>query len=204
MMTQAGFKPMFVLTLRNPRAAARMILEMRLPTQALWMALTLVSVLTSLWFSGILQVADLPDSEMGDMARNSPGYSSPLFFAAMQWGRAVLSVFVLCWVGQVLGGQGQLRDVLAVVTWLQMVGVCVIVALTLVGVILPFITTLGMLAFFVWWIWAMVCFLDEAHGFGSPIKAFGVLMMSVLGVLIGLSIIMGVILSLYVGLTGGG
>ena len=199
-----AFRSLFVLTLKNPRTAARAVLKMSLPPQALWLSLSLVSVLTSLMFAGILQVAELPNSEMGDMARNSPGYSSPLVFALMQWGRAVLSVFVLFWVGQALGGQGRLADVLAVITWLQVVGLCVIVALTVVGLILPFVTTLGMLAFFVWWVWAVVCFLDEAHGFQSPIKAFGVLMMSVLGVLIGLSIIMGVILSLYVALTGAG
>ncbi|WP_135505589.1 Yip1 family protein [Roseovarius aestuariivivens] len=202
-MTPDAFKPLFVLTLKNPRAAARLVLQMDLPPQALWMALSLVSVLTSLMFAGILQIVELPNTEMGEMARNSPGYSSPLVFALMQWGRAVLSVFVLNWVGQSLGGKGRLKDVLAVITWLQIVGLCVIVALTVVGVILPFVTTLGMFAFFVWWIWAVVGFLDEAHELNSPIKAFGVLAMSVLGVLIGLSIIMGVILSLFVGLTGG-
>ncbi len=202
-MTYDGFKPLFVLTLKSPRAAARQILAMDLPPQALWLALSLVSVLTSLIFSGLLQMAELPEGDMGEMARGSPGYSSPLIFALMQWGRAVLSIFVLLWVGQTLGGQGRLVDVLAVITWLQVVGFCVILALSVAGLILPFVTTLGFFAFFVWWLWAVVGFLDEAHGFNSPIKAFGVLLMSVLGVLIGLSIFMGAVLSLFAGLTGG-
>ena len=202
-MTNEGFKPLVGLTIKNPRAAARRVLDMNLPPQALWLALSLVSVLTSLIFSGLLQVAELPDTEMGEMARNSPGYASPLIFALMQWARAVLSIFVLFWVGQTLGGQGRLVDVLAVITWLQVVGFCLILALSVAGLILPFVTTLGFFAFFAWWIWAVVGFLDEAHGFQSSIKAFGVLLMSVLGVLIGLSIFMGAVLSLFAGLTGG-
>ncbi len=202
-MTLDGFKPLFVLTLKDPRTAARLVMGMDLPPQALWLALSLVSVVTSLIFSGLLQFAELPESEMGDMARGSPGYSSPLIFAFMQWSRAVLSVFVLFWVGQALGGQGRLSDVLAVITWLQVVGFCVILVLSVAGIILPFVTTLGFFAFFVWWIWAVVGFLDEAHGFDSPIKALGVLLMSVLGVLIGLSIFLGAVFSLFAGLTGG-
>ena len=202
-MNAEMLKTLFALSLRNPREAAELIVGMKLPTQALWLALSLVSVLTSLVFSSLLHAAPMPQDEVGQMIMSSPGYDSPLIFALMQWGRAVLSVFVLYWVGKSMGGLGTLGDVLAVITWLQMVTFTLIAGLFAVGFIFPFVSTIGMLVVLGWWLWAVVSFLDVAHRFGSPFKAFGVLIVSILGVLLGITVIMGVILSLFAGITGG-
>ena len=202
-MNAETLKTLFGLSLRQPREAAERIVAMQLPTQTLWLALSLVSVLTSLVFSSLLHAAPMPQDEVSRMIMASPGYDSPLLFALMQWGRAVLSVFVLYWVGKSMGGLGHLGDVLAVITWLQVVTFTLIAGLFVLGFIFPFLSTLGMLAVLGWWIWAVVSFLDVAHQFGSPFKAFGVLIVSILGVLVGVTLIMGVIISLFAGLTGG-
>jgi len=77
-----------------------------------------------------------------------------------------------------------------------------VAALTLAGLVLPFLSSLGILLFFVWWIWAMSNALDVAHGFDNPLKAFGVMVVSIFGVLIGLSIFMGLIGGMAAGLSG--
>jgi len=64
------------------------------------------------------------------------------------------------------------------------------------------VSSIGLLVFFVWWIWAVSKMLDVAHGFDSPLKAFGVMVVSVFGVLLGLSVFMGVIGGLAAGLVG--
>ena len=201
-MNTAALKPLFLLTLRDPREAAGMIVAMRLPSQALWLALSLVSVLTSIIFSALLHAAPMPQDEIGQLLESSPGYNSPLIFAMLQWGRAVLSIFVLYWVGKAFGGLGELVDVLAVMTWLQVVTFVLVGVLFVLGVVLPMLSSLGMLVVFGWWLWAVVCFLDVAHRFESGVKAFFVLLFSIFGVLIGLSLFLGVIGGIVVGTSG--
>ena len=197
----SDLKPLFMLTVKAPREAAGRVLALDLPVQGLWLALSLVSVVTSLAFAALMQAVPVSDDELGEVMRASPAYSAPLILALLQWGRAILSVFVLYWVGRILGGTGQLRDVLAVVAWLQAVTFGLMVGAVLVGVILPFVSSILILALVVWWIWAMVSVLDVAHRFDSGLKATGVLILSLLGVTLGFSIFIGTISGLFMGVS---
>jgi hypothetical protein len=198
-MTAAGFKSLFTTTLTDPAEAGRQVIALGLPAQALWMALSLISVVSSLIFAGIMQAAPMPPDEMGAILRNSPAYSAPLVFALLQWGRAVVSVFVLYWVGRALGGQGRLGEVLAVLTWLQAVTFVLIAGLFVLGVVLPMLSTIMMLVMAVWWIWATISLLDVAHGFDSKIKAAGVLIVSILGITVGLWVFVGAVTAVFMG-----
>lgn len=195
-------KPLFIQTVQNPRQAAEQVLRIQLPIQAYWITLTLISVVSSLLLVSIVRAAPLPEGDLGQLLLQSPAYNAPLIFAIMQWGRVVLSVFMLFWTGRMLGGQGDLRDVLSVVTWLQTVSFLIIATIFVIGLVVPFLSSFAMLAFFLWWLWAIVCFLDAAHRFESPIKAVGVLVVSIVGTLIGLSLIMGIIGAVLGGLVG--
>jgi len=201
-MNVTALKPLLLTTIRDPRGGAAQVLAMKLPAQALWIALTLVSVVTSGVVAALVQAAPMPPGDLGRLLETSPVYSSPLIFAVMQWGRAVLSVFMLFWVGRALGGRGDVTDVLAVFTLLQLVSFVLVAGFTILGLIIPILASLGLLLFLVWWIWAFSNALDVAHGFDSPLKAFGVIVVSVFGVLIGLSVFMGVIGGVAGGITG--
>lgn len=197
----ADWKALFVLTLKAPRDGAQQVLSLNVPAQALWMALSLVSIVTSMIFAGLLQLAPMPQDEMGDLVRTMPAYDAPLIFALLQWARAVVTVFVLFWVGRVFGGTGQLGDVLAIVTWLQAVTFALMLGIVVLGALVPFVSSLLILVMVVWWVWAVVSSLDVAHGFESMVKAAAVLIVSVVGVTIGLSIFIGVVASVFVGTT---
>ena len=198
-MVLADWKALFILTLKAPRAGARQVLSLNIPAQALWMALSLVSVVTSVIFAGLLQLAPMPQDEMGDLLRTMPAYDAPLIFALLQLARAVVSVFVLYWVGTLFGGQGRLVDVLAVIAWLQAVTFALMLGIVVLGVVVPLVSSLLILAMAVWWIWAVVSALDVAHGFDSMVKSAAVLIVSVVGATIGLSIFVGVVASIFVG-----
>jgi hypothetical protein len=200
-MMVADWKALFVLTLKAPRDGAQKVLSLNVPAQALWMALSLVSIVTSMIFAGLLQLAPMPQDEMGDLVRTMPAYDAPLIFALLQWARAVVTVFVLFWVGRVFGGTGQLGDVLAIVTWLQAVTFALMLGIVVLGALVPFVSSLLILVMVVWWVWAVVSSLDVAHGFESMVKAAAVLIVSVVGATIGLSIFIGVVASVFVGTT---
>lgn len=201
-MTDTALRPLLLTTVRNPRDGAGRVLGMNLPPQALWIALSLISIVTSGVVAALVQAAPIPEGEIGVLITASPVYSSPLIFALMQWGRAVLSVFMLYWVGRGLGGRGGIPEVLAVVTLLQAVSFILVAGCVLLGLVIPFVSSLGLLVFIVWWMWAVSNMLDVAHGFDSPLKAFGVMVIAIFGVVVGLSIIMGVIGGLFAATTG--
>ncbi|QFT93048.1 Yip1 domain protein [Roseovarius sp. THAF9] len=201
-MNTTVLKPLFMTTIRNPRGAAEQVIALNWPPQALWIALTLISVVTSAVVAALVQAAPLPQGDLGTLLEASPVYSSPLIFAVMQWARAVFSIFMLFWIGRALGGRGTVPDVLAVVTLLQAVSFLMVAGFTIVGMFIPFLSSLGLLVFIVWWMWAVSNMLDVAHGFDSPLKAFGVMVIAIFGVLVGLSIIMGVIGGLFAATTG--
>jgi hypothetical protein len=200
-MTASAFLSLFLLTLRNPREAGELILDLRLPAQALWIGLSLVSVMTSLVFSGLMRVGPLPQDQFGEIMAGSPAYSAPLVFALMQWGRAVVTVFVFFWVGRMLGGRGPLENVLAVLTWLQAVTFVIMLGLLVAGLVLPFLTSLMILGAFAWWLWAVTALLKVAHGFEGIWRAIGVLILSLLGVTIGLSLFFGAVAGLFMGVS---
>jgi len=200
-MTASQLISLFAQTLRNPREAGHFILNLQLPVQALWIGLSLVSVMTSLVFSGLMRVGPLPQDQFGEIIAGSPAYSAPLVFALMQWGRSIATVFVFFWVGRIMGGRGPLEDVLAVLTWLQAVTFVIMVGLLVGGLVLPFLTSLMILAAFVWWVWAVTSLLDVAHGFESMVKSVGVLILSLLGVTIGLSLFFGAVMGLFMGVS---
>ena len=195
----SDLKALFFLTLKAPKEAARHLMALDFPAQALWMALSLVSIVTSMIFAGLLQMAPMPADEMGALIRGTPAYDAPLIFALLQLARAVVSVFVLYWVGTLFGGQGRLVDVLAVIAWLQAVTFALMLGIVVLGVVVPLVSSLLILAMAVWWIWAVVSALDVAHGFDSMVKSAAVLIVSVVGATIGLSIFVGVVASIFVG-----
>ncbi len=194
-----GFKPLFRLMLTRPKKAGALMIDLGVPSQALWMALTLISVSVSLLASGLLHMVPLPDVEMGLLVRNSLPYTSPLLFALANWGNAALSVFIFLWIGRIFGGTGQIHDILSVIVLLQGTAVIVLTGLVAVGFILPLISSILMLGVAFWAIWAMICLMDVAHGFQNIGKAIGTFFVAAIGVPMGLSLFTGAIAALTAG-----
>ncbi len=201
-MTFDGFKTLLKATLVDPREGGKGVIALNLPMQGLWMALMLMAVILSLLLSGLIQLAPLPDDEAGQILRMSPAYSSPIMFAVINWGQSVITVFVLYWISQMLGGQGELRDMLTVMIWLQVVSLVLAFALSVVTLLLPSIGAFFMLLAFFWGLWAMVGLVDAASGFDNLFKAFGVCLAALLVFTIGMTLFSGVIGGLAAGGVG--
>lgn len=187
------FKQLFRLTLTDPRGAGQQVIALQLPVQALWMALILTSVLLSLMVSAVFHATPLPQDEVGQLIQMSPAYQSPLLFAVINWGQAVISVFVLHWIGRALGGQGELADMLAVMIWLQIVSLTLAVGLFLASLLLPILGALAMLLALFWGLWATIALVDAANRFDNMAKAFGTCLLAVVAFSIGMTIFSAVI-----------
>lgn len=178
-------KQLAVQTVKDPRGAAEWVVAQNVERSVLWMALVLATALNALLF-GVSNFLFPTNMDMPLVGL----FSNPLLYAMAQGGGLVITVFVLTWVGGMMGGRGSLGDVLIVLTWLQFMRVAAQALVIGVGVILPALGGLLSLAILVLSIWILLNFINVAHGFGSLGKAFLVLFLSALGVSFGISILL--------------
>ncbi len=171
-----------IQTVTKPAEAARVILSRDWPREVLWTGLMLAMVLNTILFvlQGIL--FPLPDGMPG--ARMSATGYFALFFA-MQ----IVFIYAVFFAGRWMRGAASLGEVMALMIWIQYLQFVLHVGLLVVVMIAPGLG--GMLnivatvvAFFV-----MLHFINEAHGFGSLMKSFGVLLLATLAVAVGLTIL---------------
>lgn len=202
-MNSAVFAPIFRLSLHNPREAAKHVIAMGLPERALWLALSLVVVLTSLVMSGLLQAVPMPEDDLSQALMTSPGYSSPLLLTAIRLAQAFLSIYALFWVGGALGGEGTKQDVLGVMTLLQVVSFILLTGIMVISLIFPLLSFVAFVTFAGWLLWSVITYVDEAHEFDNMFKATGVVLVAYIGVIVGMSVLLGLLGGLFLGSTSG-
>lgn len=123
-----------------------------------------------------------------------PGlFFNPILYAVVLAGGMVISMHLLTWMGTMLGGRGSLAEVTVLLVWLQYLRLVAQAGLLLLTMIMP---PLGMMATIVvafYSLWLLLNFLDVAHRFGSLAKALVVLLMTAVGIVVGLSFLLALI-----------
>lgn len=168
------------LTLMNPRAAARTLMALHLPTSAGWIALFLMAVLSSaLGFSGFLIAPVDMDPAMQAL------FGSPLRTALLQCVALALTGVLAFWVGQRFGGKGSLAQALVLVAWAQLPPLLLQLAQIIALVLAPAAAPLIGLAGFALYAVILSLFIAELHGFRSgPLVFLGMLAVSLLVALV--------------------
>ncbi|SDN85908.1 Yip1 domain-containing protein [Lutimaribacter pacificus] len=189
-----GFADLARETVFDPPGAAERVLTFEIGRNALWMALLLATVLNALLFS-------LSNYVFPSQMPFSPIFENPMLYAIAQGGGLVIMIFVLTWIGNMMGGSGQLGDVLRVMVWLQFMRVLAQLAIVFVGITLPMLGGIVSILILVLSLWILVHFINAAHRFGSLGRAFVVLLLAGLGISFGFSIILFVIGGAAVGIT---
>ncbi|EAR51650.1 hypothetical protein OG2516_03660 [Oceanicola granulosus HTCC2516] len=173
-------------TIERPAEVARMILAQRLSRQTLWLALVLVTVLSVL-LVGLLNLVAPPPEDAVMLA------VTPFAYAFILGGSLVIAVFALHFTGRMLGGSGELPDTLALLVWLQ----TLLLALQLVQLVLilvsPLLGGIAALLSIAAALWVLLHFINEAQSFGSLGRAALTLVVSLLGMGVGLSVLLGLI-----------
>lgn len=170
-------------TLFSPALAADRIMALRLPHEALWSAVVLVSVLNALMMTLSLQLADIDPEQL---AAAPQIFRSPALLAMTMAGALVITIFMFYWAGRAIGGQAELGDILALLAWLQFVMLIMQAAVEILSFLVPGLLTLVATIGNVWGLFILVAFLDRGHRFGKPIKAIGLIILSMGLLLIGL------------------
>lgn len=188
---------LFRQTLSAPRAAADRILALNLPREWLWMALALMGVLNGIVYSLVLQMGGPPDPGAAPMI--PAALQSPALFTLFLLGALVITVMTLTWVGQAMGGKAQVAQILALITWMQALRLAVQLALVVLMLALPLAGLILVVTASIWGFVILVVFVDRAHEFGNIFKAAAVIILAFLGMLVGVSAILGVLATLVMG-----
>lgn len=189
-MSKILLQDLVIETLRAPREAAGRLIGLGLPREWLWMALALMCVLNAIVYSVSLQMSP-PSSDVSGIV--PPAFQSPILFTIFLFGALAITVFVLQWIGQSMGGGASLGDILVLLTWLQVLRLIFQVAVLIVSVVSLSLSALLVLGGSIYAIYILAAFIDRAHGFDNLLKALGVMVLAMVAIAVGLSVILAVI-----------
>lgn len=181
------------LTLRDPRGAARIIIGMQLPGSVGWAAMALMVVASALLssVSAMMFPMDLPP-EMAAM------FSSPFRLAEAQAIVLGVGLMLIHAVGRMFGGTGRFSDALLLMAWMEALLILLQVLQMLAMLLLPPLASmLGFLGIAVF-VWLLVNFVAELHGFGSLLKVF----LAFVGTVLTISFAMAFVMAAVVGMGG--
>ena len=178
------------LTLKHPRAGARQLMALNLPTPVGWTALGLTAVLSTLLvhLSFAMQPADVQVFFALAMA-------SPLRTALLQAGFIAVSVVAVTSIGRWRGGRGSFDQALILVVWLQFLLLGVQGVQLVAYALLPVLADLIGLATVALFFWLLTNFVAELHGFNS----LGLVFVGVLATLAVMVLGLALVLALFVG-----
>lgn len=182
-MTKDDFWRLVVLSIREPRAAARIVTGYSDQREVLWTAGALVVVLNSLVY-GLSQVA---------YGAQTPVISlGPGLFALLLAATLPLIAFAFSAVGRLMGGQASMAQVATVLIWLQGLRALAQMVILLMLLVSPALSGLMVLAVVALGFYMTLMFIDEAHRFYNLFATAGTLILGVIGLGVALSLLLGV------------
>jgi hypothetical protein len=186
-MTQTMSLPQLaVLTLRAPQEAAAYIMRQNLPQEFLWTALALVAVLNTILSALSNMLVPVPPPLDTIVA-------SPFVFSTIVAGGLLLTVYAIYWTGRMMGGQGEVKELLALIVWLQVLRTVAQVAVLVLLIAVPYLASLMVLVAAAVTIWIFVNFVSAGLRFDSLVKALVVVIIGGIALMIGLTFFLSVI-----------
>lgn len=151
------------MTFADPRQAAQVVMRLPMPLQARWAAVALMAVLSAILMQAM---AGLMPPAIGPDGQELPAIA-PFFWAGMVGFGMVLTALLAFAVGRWRGGRGELPDAVILVAWLQFIQLLIVVLQLAVLVILPVLAPVIEVGAVLVFLWLLVNFVAEMHGFRS-------------------------------------
>ncbi|MFT4715461.1 MAG: hypothetical protein ACI861_000578 [Paracoccaceae bacterium] len=183
-------KALLRLTVQDPRAAAAgLLVDEHARANAIKLAILVVIFGV---FASYINAQIAPENFEGLFATTL--LSNPFLLTIIQFVTLMISVIAIHVIGRMFGGRGGFDQAILISAWLQFFTLMVQIALIPVAIIAP--TVAGLLSglSYVYFVWLMVNFIAELHGFRSLWK--------VLGGIVGASFAASFIILMFLGLFG--
>lgn len=178
--------PLVRRTLREPRAAATAIIGWHLDSASLWSAFGLVSIFNTFVILLALQLSE--------PAVPLPGYfNQPLALFMLVAGTMAVFIHAMYWTGRAVGGKGDLRDLLALIVWFQFLRATAQLGVIALSLLVPVLGLLAALIVAIWGAWIFLNFVAAGLQLASVGHAIIVLLLSAIGLVLGLGLLAGLI-----------
>ncbi len=175
-------------SLRDPRAATRSLTHVPLSRTDRWQALTLAVLISVLLGFVVAQSAPLNDYPLSVLIRERPIMALILELSLM-----ILSVFAVYWVGHACGGRGRFEDAILVVAWLEFLIACLQAVQIAAMFTVPSLQGVVVLLSYGLATWLITNFIAELHGFKSLLSVFVMILVTLTGAVLGLTIVLSLI-----------
>ncbi|WP_147105342.1 YIP1 family protein [Tateyamaria sp. syn59] len=187
-------------TLRDPKQVAAQIIGWQLDRATLYTALFAVAAVNAVLASAPVVLFDGQVDAAARAAMPILGLlERPIALFAIIAGGLLVMVHGLVWAGRALGGQGEFTDMLALLTWLQALRAAAQLLVLVLSMVVPAIAGLVALGVAIVAFWLLLHFISAALRFDSLFRAFGLLLVVLAGLFIGL-----MMLVTLTGVTAGG
>ncbi|MEE4186912.1 MAG: YIP1 family protein [Roseobacter sp.] len=186
MIRTTNLAELAILTLRDPQAAAQIVLGWNLPKEAIWTAIALVSVIVTILSTLSNMILPVP-------APLNTIVSTPFIYFVIAAGGFVATVHALYWTGRMLGGHGPVEDLMVLLLWLQALRAVAQVGVILSLLIAPVLASFLVLFIAVATIWIFIHFISVALQLNSLTRAVAVLIVGALALVVGLSFLLSLI-----------
>lgn len=177
-------------SVHTPKEQLRALLDLGLDRTVLWPAMGSVVAISVLGvaLASMVSPADMQDDVLAGVFRDSP-----LVLAALQLGMLSIMAAAIHTIGRNFGGSGRFEEALLAVIWLQWIMFCLQVLQILALVLAPPLVTPIALASMAIFVWCLVNFVAELHGFDSLGMVFAGVIMSAVGLLLAISVVLSLI-----------
>lgn len=186
---------LFVLTIRAPAQAAAMLQGQAMDRSTGWLILGLAVALNTLIYFLSVFLFPVPAEMM------LPVLQTPFLVATVLGSTVVALVFVFFWAGRSLGGSAPFDDILLMVGWLQYMRLAIQLGSLVLMLFLPNLAWIFVLGTAIYGLWVVINFLNVAHGFGSLMKSVMLLILSMVGLLVGMSLIVSLFTATAIGMS---
>ncbi|TCL09415.1 Yip1-like protein [Shimia isoporae] len=191
----AQLTELFWLTVRDPAQAARILCGVRLDRATGWTILALAVILNTLAYFGSIALFPVPEEV------NIPLFTKPFLVLTMLGSTTVIFVFAFYWVGHSLGGKAPFDTILLMLGWLQFMRLAIQIGSVVLMTLAPALSQLFVMAAGLYGLWVVLNFLKVAHDFETLGKAAAVVVMSALGLTVGLSVFLSLFTATVIGMS---
>lgn len=175
-------------SLTEPRVVARWVMSFDLPRTARWEVLLLVVVLSAIFARLTVMLFVDPRAIVFSQIMSNPWITGMIQLSVL-----VVAVFLIFWVGRAMGGTGGFGNAILLVAWLQFCMVCLQLVQTGFMFVFPPVASLIGLAGFAIFFWLLTNFVAELHGFQSLPQVFLMIIVTLVGIVFGVSVILSII-----------
>ena len=179
----ASLPELGLLTLRDPRAASEIVLGWNLPKEAIWTAIGLVSVIVTILSTVSNMMFPVP-APLDVLSAN------PFIYFVIAAGGFLLTVQAVYWTGRMMGGEGEIQDLMVLLLWLQAMRAAAQAMVLVLLIIAPMVASLFVLFVTLATIWIFVHFINAALRLDSLGRAAVVLIVGAIALIVGLSFLL--------------